>query len=102
METGSGDSLQLPSQIFGSSSNYEEEETNFPNLHSSSSEMNDGMNQCPSSTSSSTSSDQELNNAMRDMQRAVSYSQNVRKRKFFEKVIASEYKYYNINQIIHL
>ena len=101
METGSGDSLQLPLEIFGSSSNYEEE-TNFPNLHSSSSQMNDGMNKCPSSNSSSTSSDQELDNALRDMQRAVSHSQNVRKRKFFEKVIAGEYKYNNISQIIHL
>ena len=72
METGSGDSLQLPSEIFGSSSIYEEEEErNFPNLDGSSSEMNDGMNKCPSSTSLSTSSDQELNNALRDMQRAV-------------------------------
>ena len=84
IETNSRNLMNLPSEIFGSPSSNEEtqieetpeEETAY---------LNKGMNTSPpSSISSPNSSDNELGAALSDMKRAVSHSQNVRKRKFFE------------------
>ena len=49
--------------------------------------MNDGMNKCPSSNSSSTSSDQELDNALRDMQREYHTAKMSEKGNFLKKLL---------------
>ena len=86
-ETNSRNLMNLPSEIFGSPSSNEEtqieetpeEETAY---------LNKGMNTSPpSSISSPNSSDSELGAALSDMKRAVSHSQNVRKKIFFESAI---------------
>ena len=87
IETNSRHLINLPSEIFGSPSSNEEtqiEET----PEEEASYLNKGMNTSPpSSISSPNSSDNELGAALIDMKRAVSHSQNVRKRKFFETAI---------------
>ena len=87
IETNSRHLINLPSEIFGSPSSNEEtqiEET----PEEEASYLNKGMNTSPpSSISSPNSSDNELGAALIDMKRAVSHSQNVRKRKFFKTAI---------------
>ena len=73
----------LPSEIFGSPS----EEIEERNVDPSSSELNEGRNDSPSSV---TSSDHELTKALREMGEAVQHSQKMRKRTFFSQTIAGE------------
>ena len=94
METMSGDSLQLPSEIFGSPNSCEpnvmikpEEQ---PDVVVVSENLNDGMNKCPSSYKSTSKSEDDLDQALKDMHRALTHSQNVEKRKFFAQTIAGE------------
>ena len=76
----------MPSEIFGSPPSEEIEQEDH-NVEPSSSEMNQTMIDSPSSV---TSSDKDLNKALTDMRRALTHSQNVRKRKFFAQAIAGE------------
>ena len=94
METMSGDSLQLPSEIFGSPNSCEQ---NFmiqpdeqPDIVIVSEDLNDGMNKCPSSYQSTSTSEDNLDQALKDMCRALTHSQNVKKRKYFAQTIAGE------------
>ena len=76
-------SCDLPSEIFGSPS----EDTEEHNVEPSSSEMNQGINDSPSSL---TSSDHEMTKALRDMQQALKHAQNIRKKRFFAETTAGE------------
>ena len=88
IETNSGNLINLPSEIFGSPSCYEENKIEETPEEEQSANLNKGMNTSPSSSiSSPNSSDNELSEALSNMKRAVSHSQNVRKRKFFETAI---------------
>ena len=88
IETNSGYLMNLPSEVFGSPSSYEENKIEERPEEEESANLNKGMNTSPSSTiSSPNSADNELSEALNNMKRAVSHSQNVRKRKFFETAI---------------
>ena len=76
-------SCDLPSEIFGSPS----EDTEEHNVEPSSSEMNQGINDSPSSL---TSSDHEMTKALKDMQQALKHAQNIRKKRFFAETTAGE------------
>ena len=93
METMSGDSLQLPSEIFGSPTSSEQnamiQPDEEPDLVIISEDLNDGMNKGPSSYQS-TSTSEDLDQALKDMCRALTHTQNVKKRKFFAETIAGE------------
>ena len=90
METASSNSINLPPEIFGSPSpNEEGQEEIYPTLDEDRRDLNVGVNKSPSSEISSLdTSDDQLGDLLKNMQRAVSHSQNVRKRKFFETAIA--------------
>ena len=94
METMSGDSVQLPSEIFGSPNSCEPnlmiQPDEEPDILILSEDLNDGMNKCPSSYKSTSTSEDDLDQVLKDMCRALSHSQNVKKRKFFAQTIVGE------------
>ena len=90
METTSFDSLQLPSEIFGSPSGGEENAFIQPEEDIDVEIISeDGNNKIPSSNEESSSEDH-LDQALKHMHRALKHSQNVKKRKFFTETIAGE------------
>ena len=83
MDTQSGDTFSIPSEIFGSPERENSGGNNrkSPQQSPSSVDMNQAMN---NSGSSSDTSDAELNKALQAMKKSVAHSQKMKKRKFFE------------------
>ena len=51
------------------------------------------MNKCPSSYQFTSTSEDDLDQALKDIPRALTHTQNVKKRTFFAETIAGEYSY---------
>lgn len=90
MDTQSGDTISVPSEIFGSPDREYASESNkkSPQQSPSDVDMNEAMNK---SGSSSDTSDGELEKALQAMKKSVAHSQKIKKRKFFETALKGKF-----------